>query len=105
MTQKTKHVEERIRKDRTSRYGDHVAGHRNLGLAWTGLIQNHYGICLAHPLPAHLVEIMMAANKANRIAINPSGRDHYNDGRIYISMAEEASEQEVEGGVVEPKEV
>jgi len=85
-------AEDHIREVRSLRYGpDHKAGHGNLGLMWTGLLQNHYGIQLAHPIPAHLVEIMMALNKANRVAVDPQGLDHYVDGRAYFAMAEEAA--------------
>ena len=93
-----KNHDKKIRASRASRYGDHVAGHRNLGLLWTGILQNHYGIRLAHPLPAHLVETLMACNKLNRIAVDPKGRDHYADGRIYITMAEEAARKELHNG-------
>jgi hypothetical protein len=93
-----------IRAERSKRYGDHVPGHQNLGMAWTGLIQNHYGIRLPHPLPAFLVELMMVASKANRAAVNPAGRDNYKDGRIYFAMAEEAASKELPDGTSEPKE-
>lgn len=86
-------AEQHIREVRSARYGrDHVAGHRNLGLEWTGILQNHYGIQFEHPIPPHIVELMMVMSKCNRAAVDPNGRDNYVDGRAYLAMAEEAAE-------------
>lgn len=97
---KLKGKQAKIFKDRGKRYGHHVEGHRNLGLLWTALLQNHYGAIFSHPIPAHLVETMMVANKLNRIAVNPQGEDHYEDAAIYTAMARDAAERE---GLFAPK--
>lgn len=90
-------TEKQIRRNRSRQYGDSTAGHRNLGLAWTGLLQNYYGIELPRPIPARIVLLMMAASKANRAAVPRAGQeDDYQDGRIYLELAEEA--QRKEGG-------
>lgn len=86
--------DKKIYVERKKRYGDHLHGHKNLGLLWTGLLQNHYGIRLAHPIPASLAELMMAANKLNRAAVNPKWKDNYHDGRIYLTLAEDAASKE-----------
>ena len=80
-----------IRRQRGAQYGNADESHENTGLVWTGLIQNHYGIKLDHPLSASLVEIMMAGNKLNRMVTpNDMQDDDYLDGRVYIQLAREA---------------
>jgi len=87
-----KELEAAVRADRERQYGDATTGHTNLGLAWTGLLQNHYGIVLDHPLPAHLVLLMMSASKANRAARGLMHiEDNYVDGAIYFNLAGEAA--------------
>lgn len=85
-----KHLK-KIKAEREKRYGSHLKGHKNLGLIWTGLLQNHYEIELPHPLPGFLVEAMMAANKLNRIATDSSHKDSYDDAKIYISLAQDSA--------------
>lgn len=87
--QLAENIEQRVLDDRKKSYPDANAGHTNLGLAWTGLIQNHYGIVLKEPLPAELVLLMMAASKANRCAV-ASREDDYIDLRNYARLAKEA---------------
>ena len=74
-------------EERGKVYGDPTLSHENIGLAWTGMIQQHYGIRLAHPLPAHIVELMMVQFKAQRSArvYHP---DNYVDLRAYLRFAE-----------------
>lgn len=68
-------------------YGEPHLSHENIGLAWTGLIQQHYGIRLDHPLPHWLVEQMLAAFKIHRAA-RVFHADNYVDARAYLSFAE-----------------
>ncbi len=63
-------------------YGEPHHSHTNIGLSWTGLIQQHYGITLPHALPAHLVELMMVAFKVHR-----SSRVFHADSGVPISAA------------------
>ena len=81
--------------NRSSLYGPGTEGHTNLGLEWTGIIQNHYGIKLEHPLPPDVVLIMMAVSKCNR-AVRTVGyhADNYIDGKIYLEMARDARIEE-----------
>lgn len=53
---------------KSSIYGLPGESHRNIGLSWTGLINQHYGIRLPHPLPAWLVELMLVVFKTHRAA-------------------------------------
>lgn len=69
-------------------YGDPMESHTNIGLAWTGLIQQHYGITLAHPLPASLVAQMMASFKIQRSA-KCYKDDNYVDLAAYARFAEQ----------------
>ena len=63
-------------------YGEPELSHENIGLAWTGLLQQHYGLRLDHPLPAWLVELMMAAFKIHRAA-RVFHEDNYMDLEAY----------------------
>ena len=95
----------KVRKERSRRYGDHTEGCTNLGMIWTGILQLYYGIKLDHPIPANIVELMMSGSKLGRAALDPSGKDHYTDGRVYLSLAEESAERTIKGGVKLKKEV
>lgn len=75
--------------ERSKVYGDPEASHTNIGLSWTGLIQQHYGIKLAHPLPSELVSLMMVVFKAQRSA-RVFHADNYIDLHAYARFAEEA---------------
>jgi len=69
-------------------YGDPLESHTNIGMAWTGLIQQHYGITLAHPLPASLVAQMLVAFKNQRSA-KVYKDDNYLDMAAYAKFAEQ----------------
>ena len=91
MVENLSEADAKVQAERAKQYGDATFGHGNLGLIWTGLIQNHYGVKFDHPIPASLVLVLMAAAKANRAALPaPVQPDDYADGRIYFSLAEEA---------------
>lgn len=81
-------------KERGKIYGDPALSHHNIGLSWTGLIQQHYGIRLDHPLPAWLVELMMVAFKVHR-ASRVFHADNYVDAKAYLRFAEEDQEKGV----------
>ena len=76
-------------QQRSAVYGEPHHSHVNIGLAWTALIQQYYGITLPAPLPAHLVELMMVAFKAQRSA-RVFHADNYVDLRAYAAFAEHA---------------
>lgn len=75
-------------RERGKIYGEPALSHHNIGLSWTGLIQQHYGIRLDHPLPAWLVELMLVAFKVHRAA-RVFHADNYVDAKAYLKFAEE----------------
>lgn len=85
---KSKH--DQIRKERGLRYGPVKEGHDNLGLIWTGLLQDHYQIVLSHPIPSHIACLMLSGLKLSRAA-RPFryDRDDYDDERNYTNFAQE----------------
>ena len=76
-----------IAHERQAIYGDARLSHENIGLSWTGLIQQHYGIKLDHPLPDWLVEIMMTSFKLQR-SCRVFHQDNFDDARVYLAFAE-----------------
>lgn len=84
---------DRIIKERGEVYGDPKLSHENIGLSWTGLIQQHYGIRLAHPLPASLVAQMMVNFKMQRAA-RVHKTDNYVDCSAYLLFAEQFQREE-----------
>lgn len=77
-------------------YGDPYLSHVNIGLAWTGLIQQHYGMTLAHPLPASLVAAMLVDFKMSRAARceAPHHADNFLDAHAYVGFGEEFQKKE-----------
>lgn len=68
-------------------YGDPAESHTNIGLTWTGLIQQHYGIHLDHPIPNYLVAQMMVSFKMQR-STRVFKVDNYDDAHIYTDFAQ-----------------
>lgn len=79
-----------IQEERTNQYGDADFGHGNLGLIWTGLLQNHFGFTFPSPIPAHVVLEMMAAAKCNRAVLEGYREDDFLDGINYLLLAEQS---------------
>lgn len=77
-----------IKQERGKIYGDAQLSHENIGLAWTGLIQQHYGLKLDHPLPSWLVSQMMVSFKMQR-ASRMFHKDNFDDARNYMQFAED----------------
>lgn len=79
-------------KTRQERYGTFIQAHKNLGLLWTGLLQNHFRIKLPGPIPSHVVLLMMTASKLNRAVAEEllPDEDNYVDAKIYTAMAQKA---------------
>ena len=80
-------------EEREKIYGPKFESHQNIGLAWTGLLQQHYGIRLDHPIPASLVALMMCDFKASRSSRVFHG-DNYVDLHAYARFAEEFQQRE-----------
>lgn len=81
-------IVEATKKERQKVYGDPRLSHENIGLCWTGAIQQHYGIRLDHPIPCWLVELMMVQFKAQRSA-RIYHADNFVDIRAYTDFAEQ----------------
>lgn len=75
-----------IKAERGRVYGDPIKSHANIGLSWTGLIQQHYGIELDHPIPSWLVNQMMVTLKMQRSA-RVYHKDNYDDAANYSQFA------------------
>lgn len=79
-------VDETI-KERAKVYGAVHHSHKNIGLAWTALIQQHYGITLDHPISETLVQLMMVSFKVQRSS-RVFHEDNYIDLVAYAKFAE-----------------
>lgn len=54
--------------ERSEVYGDPDLGFTNIGLHFTALIQQHYGMVLPHPIPNWMSALMLATFKGHRCA-------------------------------------
>ena len=86
-------------QERGKVYGEPHLSHENIGLSWTGLIQQHYGIRLDHPLPSWLVEMMLASFKIHR-ASRVFHADNFLDCRAYLAFAEHGQQKPNEAYLV-----
>ena len=82
MTPELKAIEEQ----RGRVYGDPLTSHINIGLSWTALLQQHFGITLDHPIPPELVALMMVTFKAQR-SCRVFQADNYDDLAVYADFA------------------
>lgn len=80
-------------KERGIVYGDPKHSHANIGLSWTGLLQQHYGLTFDHPIPASLVAQMMVTFKMQRSA-RVFKDDNYIDAKAYLKFGEEFQREE-----------
>lgn len=78
-------------QERGKIYGEPHLSHENIGLAWTGLLQQHYGVKLDHPIPSWLVELMMCSFKIHRSA-RVFHEDNYVDLAAYAKFAAHGQE-------------
>lgn len=76
-----------IEVERGEIYGPPNTSHTNIGYSWTGLIQQHYGIKLDHPIPNFLVALMMTTLKAQR-SCKAFKQDNYDDMKVFADFAE-----------------
>lgn len=91
-----------VMTERGKVYGEPHLSHENIGLAWTGLIQQHYGLRLDHPLPSWLVEMMLASFKIHRAA-RVFHADNFLDCRAYLAFAEHGQQKPNEAYQVPPQ--
>lgn len=80
--------------ERTKVYGDPLLSHECIGLAFTALIQQHYGMRLGHPLPASLVARMMLALKNQRSSL-VYHKDNFTDAEAYLRFSEQFQRREL----------
>lgn len=77
---------EQLIKERGRVYGDALLGHTNIGMAWTAILQQHYGIALPNIIPPEIVALMMASLKIHR-ATRVFHQDNYDDAFVYLGFA------------------
>lgn len=78
--------QEAIAAERGKVYGDPKRSHANIGLEWTGILQQYFDIELPHAIPPHVVAEMMVALKVNR-SLRVHHEDNYDDRAVYTSFA------------------
>lgn len=83
----------KVVSERQSIHGRPAFGHGQLGRTWSALLSEHFQEQV-EPLPAHLVELMLAALKLHR-ASRPMKRsdDDYVDAINYINFAAQDSKE------------
>jgi len=74
-------------ESRSERYGPPNESMRNIGLMVTGILQQHYGIELPHPVPGNIAALIMALVKINR-ASYAFTQDSYDDAKSFLRFAE-----------------
>lgn len=84
---KGRDIVSRVVKSRSRVYGEPHLSHENIGLCWTAAIQQHFGIRLPGPIPAHVVEMMMAQFKIQR-AMRVFHEDNFVDCQAYLRFAQ-----------------
>lgn len=73
--------------ERQKVYGDPKVNHDGIAAAWSGLLEPHAeSIARGEPIPAHVVALMMATLKLNRMR-NIFHEDNYEDAAVYLSFA------------------
>ena len=69
-------------------YGSFHVGFDAYALVLTAILENHYQQKLPHPVPGHLIGLMMAGQKVVRAsAPNDFNDDNYVDAHAYMDMA------------------
>lgn len=93
MLDQTREAEDRaeLRRQRNALYGDPQRSMENLGLLWTGILQDHFQIRLPHMIPSYITSAMMAAFKLGR-SVRPFQKnttEDYTDLRNYLDFSQE----------------
>jgi hypothetical protein len=81
--------QQRIHNQRTKDYkSDGVTNLRDIGLIWTGILQEFFHTELPVVIPTHIVAVMMAAVKLSRIAGGVYKDDNYIDAIVYLEISQ-----------------
>ena len=75
-------------EERGKTYGEPQESMRNIGVAWTAILQQHYGIKLEHEIPAWVAANMLVAFKLQR-TLKGWHEDNYIDAEAYLRFAKE----------------
>jgi hypothetical protein len=79
-----------LRETREAVYGDAAGNHECTGMLWTAILQYHYRIKFDHPIPPHIVCLLLGAMKVERAAAPfEFHQDNYDDAVNYVRMAAE----------------
>lgn len=74
-----------IQHDRQAIYGDPVENHRGIAMQWAPMLQPHWeAIRDMQALPPHVVALLMALVKVNRMR-RVFHADNYDDAQIYLN--------------------
>lgn len=84
--------------DRQDAYGDIATSGRDTGLIWTAILQTHYGIVLPHPIPAHVVQLMMAGLKVVRCSLPTPVEDSWLDLVSYSLLGWQTDPEQGDSG-------
>jgi len=76
-----------ISLERRKVYGDPFVNHTGIAMGWAGLLQPWAAkIAAMEPLPPHVVALMMATLKTNRMR-QAFKEDNYIDASVYLAFA------------------
>jgi hypothetical protein len=85
---------EAVKHERQKVYGDPLENHRGIAQAWAGILQPwHEEIRRGEPVPPHVVALLMAAMKMNRMR-RVYHADNFTDLRAYLDFAQQWQERE-----------
>jgi hypothetical protein len=80
---------EAVKHERQKIYGPPKENHEGIAAAWAGLLQPwHVEIAQGKPLPPHVVALLMAAMKMNRMR-RVYHADNFTDIAAYLSFVQE----------------
>ena len=89
-----------IAHERQKVYGDPKVNHDGIAQAWAGLLQPYaLDIAAMRPIPAHVVALMMAALKMNRMRM-VHHEDNFDDLNVYMAFARTWSKEAETGRTV-----
>lgn len=74
--------------ERGKSYGDPSINLTGIGLHWTAILRNHFQNLDIPVIPGHVVALMFAGAKLNRLAKSPDHEDSEHDLRCYLSLAQ-----------------